>query len=218
MTDQQRLAWMLEALGQALDSNKLAQLIWFRDELLRWNRRVNLTAITDPAEALEKHLVDSLTVLPFMEQGKTLLDIGSGGGFPSIPLKIARPDWVVWSVDSNTKKIVFQNHVVRSLGLEGFSAIHSRAEKLSEHPSLPVFDLVTSRAFAPLASTLELAGPLLDANGMVVVMKGPEGEKELAEFTSEKISRHWACREVRRLQLPHSKAERMLLIFVRRPS
>ncbi len=215
MTEEQRLARMLEELGFRLDKKQLSQLIWFRDELLRWNRRINLTAITDPAEALEKHLVDSLTLLPFMEKGKTLLDIGSGGGFPSIPLKIAKPDWKIWSVDANSKKIIFQRHIVNSLALADFYPLHGRAESLPENRLLPSFDLITSRAFASLAATLRIAGPLLAEKGEVVIMKGPEGEKELVAFTSDEASREWTCREIIRLRLPLSGAARILLVFVR---
>ncbi len=216
MTEEKRLGRMLEDLGIRLDNEKLFQLIRFRDELLRWNRRFNLTAITDPGEALEKHLVDSLTLLPLMGKGETLLDIGSGGGFPSIPLKIARPDWKIWSVDSSGKKIIFQKHIVNSLGLSGFTLLHGRAENLSENKELPSFDLITCRAFASIATTLRLAAPLLAENGEVVIMKGAEGETELADFVSDKASRQWTCRDVLRLRLPLSGAARILLVFVRR--
>jgi 16S rRNA (guanine527-N7)-methyltransferase len=216
MNDEQRLAGMLEELGIKLDKEKRLQLIRFRDELLRWNRRVNLTAITDPVEALEKHLVDSLTLLPLMEKGEALLDIGSGGGFPSIPLKIARPDWKVWSVDSSGKKIIFQKHIVNSLNLSGFTPLHARAEQLSKSDDLPSFDLITCRAFASLAKTLGLAAPLLAEKGAVVIMKGPEGEKELADFVSNESSSHWFCRKVIRLRLPLTGAARILLVFVHR--
>jgi 16S rRNA (guanine527-N7)-methyltransferase len=216
MTEEKRLAGMLVGLGIHLDREKLVQLIRFRDELFRWNRRFNLTAITDPDQALEKHLVDSLTILPLMGKGETLLDIGSGGGFPSIPLKIAHPDWKIWSVDSNGKKIVFQKHIVSSFGLSDFYPLHDRVENLKENKDLPSFDVITCRAFASLAATLHLAEPLLAEDGSVVVMKGPEGEKELAAFLSEETSSQWLCKEVIRLRLPLSDAARILLVFVRR--
>jgi 16S rRNA (guanine527-N7)-methyltransferase len=216
MVDEKRLAAMLDDLGIHLEEEKLFQLVRFRDELLRWNRRFNLTAITDPVEALEKHLVDSLTLLPLMEKGDFLLDIGSGGGFPSIPLKIARPDWKVWSVDSSGKKIIFQKHIVNSLGLSGYTPLHARAEQLSKSDGLPSFDLITCRAFASLAKILDLAAPLLAEKGSVVIMKGPEGEKELADFVSDESNSHWFCRKVIRLRLPLTGAARILLVFVHR--
>lgn len=216
MTDEKRLVGMLEDVGIRLEKEKILQLIWFRDELLRWNRRFNLTAIADPVEALEKHLVDSLTLLPLMKIGESLLDIGSGGGFPSLPLKIACPDWQVWSVDSSGKKIIFQKHVVNSLGLSGYTPLHGRAESLSKSGELPFFDLITCRAFASLAKTLELAAPLLSEKGAVVIMKGPEGDKELADFVPGEASRYWFCRKVIRLRLPLTGAARILLVFVPR--
>jgi 16S rRNA (guanine527-N7)-methyltransferase len=215
MAEEMRLARMLEAVGVGLEREKLLQLIRFRDELLRWNRRINLTAITDPLEALEKHLVDSLTLLPLMETGETLLDIGSGGGFPSIPLKIARPDWKIWSVDSGGKKIIFQKHIINTLGLSGYTPLHVRAERLPDIKGLPGFDLITCRAFASLATTLRLAAPILAEKGAVVIMKGPEGETELADYVTDETSRLWICREMVRLRLPLSGAARILLVFVR---
>jgi len=132
------------------------------DELLRWNSRRNLTAINERPAALEKHLVDSLTLLPYARQAKRLLDIGSGAGFPALPLKIVCPDLAVVSVDSVGKKIDFQRHVARILGLDQFTAIHERIETLQEHPDLRYgFDLVTARALCSLTELVVLAEPFL---------------------------------------------------------
>ena len=132
---------LLRKIDLNLSSASIFQLERLVDELLRWNPRRNLTAITDRDEVLEKHLVDSLTLLSFARQSTRLLDIGSGAGFPALPLKIVCPELAVVSVDAVGKKIDFQRHVVRSLGLQGFTALHARVETLTDYHV--GFDLVT---------------------------------------------------------------------------
>ena len=151
------------------------------EELLRWNRSRNLTAITERDAVLEKHLVDSLTLLPFALQARRLLDIGSGAGFPALPLKIVCPELAVVSVDAVGKKIDFQRHIVRLLKLQNFAALHGRIEPLQEQANYRAgFDLVTARALCGLADLLALAEPFLASGGRLVAMKGPEGHQEFA--------------------------------------
>jgi 16S rRNA (guanine527-N7)-methyltransferase len=190
----------------------LEQLV---DELLRWNRRRNLTAITDRDEALEKHLVDSLTLLPFARRATHLLDIGSGAGFPSLPLKIACPALEVVSVDAVGKKIDFQRHVVRSLGLSGFTALHERVEALVlQQKYRASFDLVTARALCPLDELVALAEPLLAPGGRLVAMKGPEGHHEFFEQRELLQREDWSA-NLHSLNLPVSGAERCLVELTR---
>ena len=213
MTDREMLEEMLQKVEVRLAATALDELLWFRDELLRWNKKINLTAITDPFSTLEKHLVDSLALLPYLSQKGTLLDMGSGGGFPSIPLKIARPALAIWSVDAVAKKISFQKHVVRTLKLPNFTALHARLEDLPQHSTLPSFDWIVSRAFSSLQDMLSLAEPLLALNGQVIAMKGAGGLDELAD--SEKIIKEagFECLKTEQMQLPQSKARRSLLFF-----
>ena len=182
------------------------------DELLRWNSRRNLTAIIDRDEVLEKHIADSLTLLPFARQAAHLLDIGSGAGFPCIPLKIVCPELKVVSVDAVGKKVDFQRHVVRILGLAGFTALHERAEKLTDY--LAAFDLITARALCPLADLVELAGPLLAPGGRLVAMKGPEGCFEFIEHQEALQQRGWSGVS-HNLKLPVSGAARCLIELTR---
>jgi 16S rRNA (guanine527-N7)-methyltransferase len=182
------------------------------DELLRWNSRRNLTAIIDRDEVLEKHIADSLTLLPFARQAAHLLDIGSGAGFPCIPLKIVCPELKVVSVDAVGKKVDFQRHVVRTLGLTGFTALHERAEKLTNY--LAAFDLITARALCPLADLAELAGPLLAPGGRLVAMKGPEGCFEFIEHQEALQQRGWSGVS-HNLELPVSGAARCLIELAR---
>lgn len=215
MPDRELLEEMLQQVEVDLAGKALDELLWFRDELLRWNKKINLTAITDPVSTLEKHLVDSLTLLPYLDPQSTVLDMGSGGGFPSIPLKIARPSYRVWSVDAVGKKIAFQKHVIRSLKLQDFTPLHARLEDLSSNNALPLFDTIVTRAFAPLKDILELAEPVLAKNGIVVAMKGADGLEELAGSEQFLQEAGFQCQKTIKMQLPRSKAKRTLLFFSR---
>jgi 16S rRNA (guanine527-N7)-methyltransferase len=207
---------MLAPFGIVLDSRSLERLEWLGSELLRWNRTHNLTAITDPLEVCEKHLVDSLTLLPFLDKAQRLLDLGSGAGFPALPLKLARPDLEVVSVDAVGKKIAFQRHVARTLGLSGFTAVHGRAEEL---PATPLcnsgFDIVTARALGSLGLLATLAAPFLAPGGRLIAMKGAEGDTELAAAREELASLGFVCVNQQHLRLPVSGAERWLLVFMK---
>jgi 16S rRNA (guanine527-N7)-methyltransferase len=185
------------------------------NELLRWNRSRNLTAITDRDEVLEKHLVDSLTLLPFARQARRLLDIGSGAGFPALPLKIACPELTVVSVDAVGRKIDFQRHIVRVLGLRDFTALHGRIEQLQELSGYRAgFDLVTARALCGLADLLPLAEPFLTRGGRLVAMKGPEGRQESAALRDRLQQAGWTV-FLYSLRLPFSGAERCLVEMTR---
>jgi 16S rRNA (guanine527-N7)-methyltransferase len=213
--DRPVLGDLLAPLGITLAPAVLNQLEWLGRELLRWNRTHNLTAIVEPGEVREKHLVDSLTLLPLLGNAVRLLDLGSGAGFPALPVKIACPALEVVSVDAVGKKIAFQRHVARTLGLTGFTAVHGRAEDLSGLPCCaPGFDLVTARALGALPLLVALAAPCLAPDGRLIAMKGAEGQRELAGCQGELQAAGWsaACHEVR---LPVSGATRCLITLKR---
>ncbi len=152
--------------------------------LTEWNQKINLTAITDEAEAATKHFVDSVSALDcglFAENAR-IIDVGTGAGFPGLPLKICRRDLQVTLMDSLNKRINFLNEVISSLGLEGAEAIHSRAEELArkaEHREK--YDVCVSRAVANLASLTELCMPFVRVGGYFISLKGPKAEEELAD-------------------------------------
>jgi len=208
------LAAQLETLGIVLKAPVLVRLEWLGSELLRWNRSHNLTAITDPDEVREKHLVDSLTLLPLLGTARRLLDLGAGAGFPALPLKIAQPELDIVSVDAVGKKIAFQRHVARTLQLAGFTAVHGRAEELSANLlSDGGFDLVTARALGSLPLLATLAKPYLAPGGRLLAMKGAEGEGELRAAQEELATLGFSCTAQHRLRLPVSGAERYLLVL-----
>lgn len=200
--------------GVNLSGQQAEDLLCYLDEMLEWNKKINLTAIKDRKEAIEKHLVDSLTVYPLVSGGKQLLDLGSGAGLPGIPLKIVLPQLHVVLIDAIQKKILFQRHVCRRLKLSGVESYHGRAEVLSSGDEMShAFEVVTSRAFSDLKTFIQFALPFLKPGGRIISMKGPEGE---AEYES---NRPWlqgiglSCLEIKCLELPFSGAKRTLLVF-----
>ncbi len=135
-----------EELGIEMTVREVGLFDAFAEELKKWNRKINLTAIKDDRDIVIKHFADSLSLLGSIQKNGTLLDIGSGGGFPAIPLKIMLHDLTVVSVDAVEKKILFQRHAARVLQLQNFSALHARVEEMVEsHDSM--FDLIVSTGF-----------------------------------------------------------------------
>jgi 16S rRNA (guanine527-N7)-methyltransferase len=174
------------ALAVSLDDAQIDQFRRFRDLLLDANTRVNLTAITDPAEVVTRHFLDSLTCLLAVEPAQRarqlrLLDVGSGAGFPGIPLAIALPAWRVTSLEATGKKARFQQETVVALGLEHVTVLTGRAEELarrSEHRGR--YDLVTARAVAALPTLLEYCCPFARVGGRVIAPKKGDLADEVA--------------------------------------
>lgn len=147
--------------------------------LLEVNSHTNLTTITDPKEVEIKHFKDSLTVLDYISENSKVLDIGSGAGFPGIPLRIEK-NFDLTLVDSVNKKVVFMNEVIEKLSLENTRAIHTRAEDYAKD-NRESFDIVVSRAVANLATLSELCLPFVKVGGIFIAMKGPKVDEELKD-------------------------------------
>jgi len=203
----------LQALGLAEVSDQAcANLLWYLEELRRWNRHHNLTAIDDISSGIEKHLLDSLTLLPHLTGRERLLDIGSGAGLPGLPLKIARPELDLLSIDGVAKKIRFQRHVIRQLGLRMARASAQRIEELSvDQDAAGAFDVIVFRALGGLERFVPLALPCLAERGRFVLMKGPEGLTELAAADSRLRALGLSCLGQQELALPQSGARRLII-------
>jgi 16S rRNA (guanine527-N7)-methyltransferase len=196
-------------MGIPLGSESAQHLTRYLEEMVGWNRKVNLTAIVDPAEMVEKHLLDSLAILPELEGRRTLLDIGTGAGLPGLPLAVCRPDLGVTVVDSVAKKIGFIKHVAAQLRLPNLRAIHARAGGHPDREGLPLAEAVVSRALADPAEWLPLARRYLEAGGRVVAMLG-RAPADLEDLAGREGLR---CLSVRRYLLPWSRAERRAAVF-----
>jgi 16S rRNA (guanine527-N7)-methyltransferase len=164
-------------------SRVVEQFLRYRQELLDWNTRINLTAITDPEEMLSKHFLDSLSLLTAYDRpGARLLDIGAGAGFPGLPLKIARPYWEVVLLEATGKKVSFLRHVVEVLRLEGVMVVQGRAEELAHNEAFrATFDVVTARAVASLPMLLEYASPFCRVGGQIILPKKGDLAEELVQ-------------------------------------
>jgi 16S rRNA (guanine527-N7)-methyltransferase len=204
-----------KALGVTVGEDVPPRLFRLMGELLKWNAKVNLTAITAPGEVVEKHFLDSLAVLPEVEGAGTVLDVGAGAGFPGLPLKMARPALAVTLVDAVGKKVGYLKAVVVApgLGLTGTKAVHSRAEGKPEAEGLPRADRVIARAFMDLPDWLDLAPTYLAPGGHVVAMLGKAlGEDELRAQAGKRGLRLVSARAYR---LPFSGAERQVAAFAK---
>lgn len=201
-----RLAQGAKSLGIALtagDGTKLEQLL---DELERWNRAYNLTSITDREEMVTHHLLDSLTINELLE-GTAIADVGTGAGFPGLPLAILNPERRFTLIDSAGKKIRFVSHVAHALGLANVAGVHARVESL--HPQRP-FDTIVARAFAPLPEMLERVLPLSGPDTRVLAMKGKWPREEVAG-----IPQGWRLESSRDLVVPGLDEARCVLVLTR---
>ena len=151
------------------------------ENMLAVNAEMNLTAITDWDDIIVKHLADSCTVLPYLPENAVVCDVGCGGGFPSLPMAIARPDLTVVGMDSTRKKVDYINSAAKLLDLGNLSAVCGRAEDFGNREMRETFDVVTARAVAPLNILCELCLPLLKVGGLFCAMKGRQGDDELAQ-------------------------------------
>jgi len=168
----------LGGLQQNLPADAAERFATLLNELVHWNQRVNLTAITDPAEMITGHLLDSLAARPLL-QGQQILDVGTGAGFPGLPLAIVEPERSFVLVDSNNKKIMFVQHVARLLNLSNVSAVKARTEDYAPGNR---FDTVIARAVAALPRLLEIAGHHVREDGVFVALKGRFPAEELEQI------------------------------------
>jgi 16S rRNA (guanine527-N7)-methyltransferase len=194
-------------LGVLLDHGQVEQLERLVSELLRWNKAYNLTSITDPDLILTHHLLDSLSVHPELV-GARIADVGTGAGFPGLPLAITNPQRSFTLIDAVDKKLRFVDHAARELGLANVQTRHARVEQLRDGP----FDTVVARAYAPMPRLLPSIATLCGAHTKVVAMKGrwppPAGSDEAGPFPAG-----WQLEVARRVFVPGLDAERHLLVL-----
>ena len=206
MSQAGRLVSDAALLGVRLGEADAARLLTLLEELRHWNRRTNLTAITDPEQMITHHLLDSLAISPDLT-GTRVADVGTGAGFPGLPLAVANPDRHFTLIDSNAKKLRFVSHAAGLLALSNVTTLHARAESL--RPEAP-FETVTARALAPLPKLLEAVAPLCGPHTRVLAMKGRWPEDELAQLPAA-----WRLASSRILTIPGLDAARCLLVLSR---
>lgn len=215
---EERLEAGASALGLAIESAQMTAFRRYYDLLVEWNAKFNLTRITGEDEVATKHLLDSLAVLrlPASRDWRSLADIGSGAGFPGIPLRIMRPDLEVTLVEATGKKVGFLEAVISELGLSGVQALHARGEELGRKPEFrEAFDAVTARAVARLNVLVEYCLPLVKVGGQFVACKGPDGGAELLEAEAGCRELGAGAAETVEFELPDDGGRRTLVVVTK---
>lgn len=168
-----------EKINLMFTDEQLNKFYKYMNLLIEWNKKINLTAIVKPEEIILKHFIDSLTINSYINEKQKLVDVGTGAGFPGIPMKIYRPDLKVVLVDALNKRINFLNEVIKELKLENIETVHSRIEDFGKNNKYrESFDIVTARAVANLSVLSEYLLPLANIGGKCICMKGNEVSEE----------------------------------------
>lgn len=203
--------------GFKLSSKQKEQFATYYNKLIEFNKKVNLTRITDKNEVYLKHFFDSITPLlefsDLFKGEKSLCDVGAGAGFPSLPIKILCPDLSITIVDSLGKRLKFLDELVSDLSLDKVTLVHGRAEDAGQNKNLrEKFDLVTGRAVARMSVLSEYCLPLAKVDGYLVALKGPKAQDELADAKNAIEVLGGSVKEVKELMLPDTDDERTLIV------
>lgn len=204
-----KIAAGITALGQTLPGDAVGKLARLLSELERWNKRLNLTAIREPQQMVSGHVLDSLSLRPFLE-GARIADVGTGAGFPGLPLAITEPQRQFLLLDGNARKIAFVKHMIAELALDNVTAIQARAEDFSADGP---FDTVLARALATLARMVELCAHLVAENGVLLAAKGKYPAEELEDL--KKHQADWDFRVIE-LQVPDLPQQSRHLVRLKR--
>lgn len=192
-------------------ANKLYE---FMNLLLEWNEKINLTSITDPEEIIVKHFIDSFTISKYIEKDAKVIDVGTGAGFPGIPLKIIRDDLKITLLDSLNKRIVFLDEVINKLKLENIITTHARAEEFGrEKENREKYDIATSRAVANTAVLSEYLMPLVVKDGKCIYMKGPDIDEEIKDGEKAIKVLGGKVEKIEKFTLPETDIKRSIVII-----
>ena len=173
----EKLDYKAKQLDIYLQEEQLKKFYLYMNLLLEWNQKINLTAITEPNEIILKHFVDCITIEKFIQNGQNIIDVGTGAGFPGIPLGIMK-NLDITLLDSLNKRIIFLQEVIKNINLKNINTIHARVEEFAKNKkNREKFDIATSRAVAPLNVLLEYLLPLVKVNGICICMKGANIEE-----------------------------------------
>lgn len=208
----------VESLNLNIDltDKMLKQFITYKDKILEWNKNINLTAIIDEKDIILKHFIDSISILKVIDLNNkniSLIDIGTGAGFPGIPVKIVNPSLKLTLVDSLNKRIKFLNHIIDSLELENVVAIHSRAEDLGKDSLFREnFDIATSRAVANMKVLCEYNLPFVKVGGKFIALKGPNINDELLEAKENIKLLGGEIEDIKYINIPKTDIKHTLII------
>lgn len=214
MSFNEKLLEKLNKIQLNVNDEELNKFWVYMTNLLEWNEKINLTAITDEDDIILKHFIDSLTILEYIPEKSNVIDVGTGAGFPGIPLKIVREDINMTLMDSLNKRITFLNEIINKLGLKKINAIHSRAEELAKIPEhREKYDIAVSRAVANLSTLSEYMIPFVKVGGKCICMKGSNIEEELKTAKNAIKELGGEIEKVINFKLPDSDNERNIIII-----
>lgn len=215
--DIQEFSDLMMEYGKDIDikftEEQIEKFYTYMNLLIEWNEKINLTTIVEPKEIILKHFIDSLTILKYIEKNKKMIDIGTGAGFPGIPIKIMKEDIQVILLDSLNKRINFLNEVINELNLKNICTIHARIEDYGRNKQArESFDIVTSRAVANLSTLSEYMLPMTKVGGKSICMKGMEIEEELNKSKKAIEILGGKVEEIETFMLPKSDNKRNIII------
>ena len=203
-----------EKIKIELSEEQIEKFFEYMKMLLEWNEKFNLTAITEQDDIILKHFIDSMTVLDFIQKENKIIDVGTGAGFPGIPIALMREDVHVTLLDSLNKRINFLNEISNQINIKNVNAIHGRAEDMGQNKETrEKYDIAISRAVANLTTLVEYLLPFVKVGGRCICMKGPDIEEELknAEFAIKELGGE--IEKVKKLMLPNSNIARNIVVI-----
>lgn len=201
-------------LGVRFSVEQIEQFYKYMNLLIEWNEKMNLTAITEPKEIILKHFIDSITILKYIDDNSKLVDVGTGAGFPGVPLSIMNPTLKITLVDSLNKRLIFLQEVVKELNLKNIEIVHARAEEFGQNKNYrEKFDIATSRAVANLATLSEYLVPLVKIGGKIISMKASNAKEEINDAQKAIEVLGGKIEKIEEFDLPESDIGRTIIII-----
>ncbi len=201
-------------LGVRFSVEQIEQFYKYMNLLIEWDEKMNLTAITEPKEIILKHFIDSITILKYIDDNSKLVDVGTGAGFPGVPLSIMNPTLKITLVDSLNKRLIFLQEVVKELNLKNIEIVHARAEEFGQNKNYrEKFDIATSRAVANLATLSEYLVPLVKIGGKIISMKASNAKEEINDAQKAIEVLGGKIEKIEEFDLPESDIGRTIIII-----
>lgn len=201
-------------MGVRFSVEQMDKFYKYMNLLIEWNEKINLTAIIEPNEIILKHFIDSITILKDIKDGSTVVDVGTGAGFPGIPLSIMNPTLKITLVDSLNKRLIFLQEVINELDLKNVELVHARAEEFGRNKKYrEKFDIATSRAVANLATLSEYLLPLVKINGKAISMKAGNASQEIEGAKKAIKTLGGNINNIEEFNLPQSDIGRTIIII-----